>query len=424
MRQSQLFTKTTKEMPHDEVSKNAELLIKAGFVDKLFAGVYTMLPLGLRSLQKIEKIIREEMDKIGGQEILMSGLQPKEVWETTGRWDTLDVLFKLKGGDKDYALGPTHEEVITPLLKKFIFSYKELPRAVYQIQTKFRNEPRAKSGVLRGREFRMKDLYSFHRDQADLDAYYEIAKTAYTAVFKRCGLGDRTYLVYASGGSFSKYSHEYQTITSSGEDTIYICDKCRVGVNKEILADLNSSCPECKQPNLREEKAIEVGNIFKLGTRFSEPFQLQYADEDGTKKPVIMGCYGIGSSRLLGTIAEVLNDEQGMLWPEEVAPYKVHLVSLLNDPEQIKEADALYAQLQSSGLEVLYDDRVEVRAGQKFAESDLIGIPYRIVISAKTLQNNVVELKKRNEKDAKLISRDEALNILAPEAHSPLVRTL
>ena len=345
------------------------------------------------------------MEAIDGQEINMPSLAPKENWQATGRWDTLDVLFKTAGSDeKEYALSPTHEEVVTPLAKKFINSYRELPLAVFQIQNKFRNEKRAKSGLLRGREFLMKDLYSFHADQVDLDSYYERAIVAYNNIFNRFGIGEKTYLTYASGGSFSKYSHEFQTLTSAGEDIIYVCDDCRMAINKEIIADQNT-CPKCGKANLREDKAVEVGNIFKLGTKYSEPFDLKYQDKNGEKKLVIMGCYGLGLSRALGTIVEICHDEKGIIWPEAVAPFKIHLLSLgKND-----QADKIYEDLKKAGVEVLYDDR-DVSAGEKFADADLIGCPYRLVLSKKSLENGGLELKRRNEKDASIIALTEILN--------------
>ncbi|MHB9148449.1 MAG: proline--tRNA ligase, partial [Candidatus Amoebophilus sp.] len=311
MKLSNLITKTRKEASSQDVSVNAQLLERAGYISRLMAGVYSFLPLGLRVLTNIENIIREEMTKLGGQEILMPALQPRENWNITDRWDKVDVLFKLKGaGDRDLCLGPTHEEIVTPLIGSYIQSYKDLPTAVYQIQTKFRNEPRSKSGLLRGREFRMKDLYSFHRTQEDLDNFYEQAKIAYQNIFTRCGLGDITYLTYASGGVFSKYSHEFQTSTQYGEDIIYLCTNCSIAINKELIEEV-FECPQCKEVKLEEQKAIEVGNIFKLGTKFSNAFNLSYLDEFGKSQEIIMGCYGIGSSRLMGTIVEILHDNKG-----------------------------------------------------------------------------------------------------------------
>ena len=410
MKQSKLFTKTVKELPRDEVSFNAKILIKAGFINKTAAGVHTFLPLGLRAHNKICGIIREEMDAIGGQEILMPALTPKSVWETTGRWKNFDALFKLAGADgKEYALGATHEEVITPLAGNYIFSHKDLPAYIYQIQTKFRNEPRAKSGLLRGREFSMKDLYSFHKDENDLNKYYEVVMKAYFKIFKRCGLGNITYLTYASGGAFSKYSHEFQTLSAAGEDVIYICDKCEVAINEEILADQKNKCPQCGGGKLRKEKAIEVGNIFKLGTRFSRPFKLRYMDEKERARDVIMGCYGIGPSRIMGTIVEVHHDDKGIIWPEEVAPFKVHLLSL----GQNEEAEEIYKNLEKSGAEVLYDDR-DISAGEKFADADLIGIPYRAVVSRKSLAAGGIELKRRDSRKSEILSAEELLKKLKP----------
>lgn len=414
MRQSKLFTKTTKTTPKDEASINAQLLIKAGFINKLSAGIYTFLPLGWRVILKIENIIRQEMDKIGGQEIRMPALIPKENWECTKRWETFDALFKIQSGDqKEYGLGATQEEVVSPLLKNFIFSYKDLPVYVYQIQTKFRNELRAKSGLMRGREFLMKDLYSFHTTEEDLDKYYEIQKQAYHNIFARCGLKKFTYLTYASGGAFSKYSHEFQTITNAGEDMIYICSKCRVAINKEIIQE-QSKCPECDNGNLEEKKAVEIGNIFKLKTKFSEPFNLKYADQEGQLKPMIMGCYGIGLDRLMGTMVEKFHDNRGIIWPEEVSPFKAHLIEVQSSEFKVKsQAEEIYKKLLDAKIEVLYDDREEISAGEKFADADLIGIPYRLVVSKKTLEQNGVELKKRQSDNAELITMDKIISSIA-----------
>lgn len=412
MLQSQLFTKTRKEAPSDEVAKNAELLIRGGFIDKLQSGVYTYLPLGVRVLKNIEAIIREEMNSAGGQEIFMPSLHPKENWEKTGRWETMDDLYKIKDSSgKEFALGATHEEVVVPLLKQFVSSYRDLPVSVYQIQNKFRMELRAKSGILRGREFLMKDLYSFHRDEDDLTRYYKIMETAYRNIFKRVGLGNTTYLTFADGGSFAEYSHEFQTITPAGEDTIYICESCAVAVNNEII-DSQDSCPKCENKDLREERAIEVGNIFELKTKFSDAFGMTYKDENGEEKPVIMGCYGIGLGRVMGTIAEVLSDEAGLVWPESVAPFKIHIVELGGDNEEVRGyAKEVYGDLQKNGVPVLYDDREDIRAGEKFADSDLIGIPYRIVISKKTLSEGKIELKDRKTGEVKMLDREELFKL-------------
>ncbi|MDP1845284.1 MAG: aminoacyl--tRNA ligase-related protein [Candidatus Moranbacteria bacterium] len=402
MKQSQLFTKTQKNAPKDEMSLNAQLLIRGGFVDKLMAGAYTILPLGWRVMKKIENIIREEIDAIGGQEIFMPALQPKENWERTGRWSTMDDLYKVKdSSDREFALGATHEEVISPLVKKFINSYKDLPFSAYQIQSKFRMELRAKSGILRGREFMMKDLYSFHLDQEDLNNYYEKAKKAYKNIFERVGIGDKTFVTFASGGSFSKYSHEFQTLTEAGEDIIYICNKCNLAINKEIKSE-TPQCPDCQGSDFREEKAVEVGNIFKLGTKYSAPFNLAVDNKQGEKVTLIMGCYGIGLQRLMGTIVEVDNDEKGIIWPESIAPFKVHLVSLGKN----EEAEKIYQDLLKKNIEVLYDDR-DVSAGEKFADTDLIGLPYRVVVSEKSLKSGGAEIKKRPEPKGEIIPTDK-----------------
>lgn len=403
MRQAKLFTKTLKQDPKDEISINAKLLTRAGFIDKLTAGVYTYLPLGLLVLNKIKNIVREEMNAIDGQEILMPALLPKEPWQATGRWDDpgQEVMFQFKGrSGKDLGLGWTHEEIVTPLAKKFISSYKDLPIAIYQIQDKFRNEPRAKSGLMRGIEFSMKDLYSFHRDEESLEEYYQKALQAYLRVFKRCGL--EAIVVEASGGSFSKYSHEFQVLTEYGEDTIFYCEKCFYAQNKEIAEyKAGDKCPKCGG-KIREGKAIEVGNIFQLKTKYSEPFELSYLDEAGQRRPVIMGCYGIGPSRVMGSIVEVYHDDKGMIWPESVAPFKVHLLSLKADAE----AEKIYQELKDNGIESLYDDR-DVSAGEKFADADLFGLPYRAVISAKTAGK--VEVKERSTGEVEILTVAELL---------------
>ena len=403
MKQSQLFTKTTKDAPKDEVSVNAQLLIRAGFIDKEMAGVYTILPLGLRTLNKIENIIREEINTLGGQEIFMPALQPKENWLKTGRWETMDDLYKVKDASgREMALGPTHEEVVVPLMQRFINSYKDLPFSVYQFQNKFRMELRAKSGILRGREFIMKDLYSFHLEEEDLDVYYEKSKIAYFKIFDRVGLKDVTHLTYASGGSFTKYSHEFQAITPAGEDIIYVCSKCGLAINKEIKAEV-SECPECKNANFIEEKAIEVGNIFKLMTRFTAPFGLTVKNEKGEAKEIVMGCYGIGLGRLMGTVVEVHHDEKGIVWPETIAPFKIHLLSL----NQNDRAEVIYDALTEKGIEVLFDDR-DMNIGSKFADADLIGLPYQLIVSEKNMKDNKVEVKNRKTGAVEYISLDSS----------------
>jgi prolyl-tRNA synthetase len=429
MLQSKLFYKTNKpdknalhNLTGENLAISSELLENAGFVDQLMAGVYSFMPLGFLVLKNIENIIRKNMvdSPMDGQEIVMPSLTPKENWVKTGRWDNFDVLFKLKGaGDKDVALAPTHEEVVVPLAKKFVFSYKDLPFSLFQFQNKFRNELRAKSGILRTREFLMKDLYSFHANQEDLDKYYDKAIKVYFNIFKECGIGKLTYRTLASGGNFSKYSDEFQTITDVGEDIIYICQKCKVAINKEIKEGIKE-CPNCKNNfsaqggpavGWEEKKAIEVGNIFKLGTKFSIPFDLKYTDKDGTDKSVIMGCYGIGLGRLMGTIVEVNHDDRGIIWPKEVAPFLVHLIELKpasrqggSENKKVKAtALKIYQDLQKQGVQVIYDDRQDKSAGEKFAEADLIGIPYRVVVSEKTLAKNSVELKERSKSKIEII---------------------
>ncbi|MDP2664786.1 MAG: aminoacyl--tRNA ligase-related protein [bacterium] len=413
MRLTELFTKTRKEVPTDEESINAKLLIQAGFVHKEMTGVYSFLPLGLRVLNNIIQIIREEMNAIGGQELFLSSLQNPELCKKSKRWDDkiVDIWFKTKlKSDAEVGLANTHEEPLTELMKNHITSYKDLPVFAYQFQTKFRNELRSKSGLLRTREFLMKDLYSFSKTVEEHEAFYQKAKEAYLKVFERVGLGKHTVFTFASGGSFSKYSHEFQTLCESGEDTIFLCEKCGVAVNKEIIKE-QSSCPECKSTDLREKKATEVGNIFSLGTRFSEALDLEFTDEKGMRQPVIMGCYGIGPARVMGTIVELFHDAKGMSWPKAVAPFVVHLVSLEGGES---EAEKAYGELIKKGVEVLYDDRKEASAGEKLADADLMGMPLRVVVSKKTVEQNAFEVKKRNEEKPQMISFEQLLKTIFP----------
>jgi prolyl-tRNA synthetase len=373
--------------------------------------VYSLLPLGLRVLNKINNIIREEMNSIGGQELIMSALQNPEIWKISDRWDQ-DVWFKTAlnvGGEAGF--GWTQEEAITRIATHFVNSYKDLPFYAYQIQTKFRNEERAKSGILRGREFLMKDLYSFHSSQKDLDEFYEKAKSAYTKIFERVGLGEHTFETFASGGAFSKYSHEFQTISDAGEDSIHLSSKKKIAINNEVMNDEMLRDLKISSEELETKSAIEVGNIFKLGTRFSEALKLYYKDENGKEHPVIMGSYGIGPTRLIGTIVEVLSDDKGIVWPDEVAPFRVHLVSLAGSEEVEIEADRIYETLNEHEIEVLYDDR-NLRAGEKFADSELIGIPNRIVISEKTISEGGVEEITRNGKGTHIIPESQLLDRL------------
>ena len=415
MRQSHLFTKTRKDAPKDEVAKNAQLLIRAGFIHKEMAGVYSFLPLGLRVRDNIMRIIKEEMDAIGGQQLKMTALQNPALWKKSDRWrdDAIDVWFKSElrdGGEIGFAT--THEEPITALMQEYIQSYKDLPKYPYQFQLKFRNELRAKSGIMRTREFVMKDLYSFSRNEEQFREFYELCAGAYKEIFDRAGIGAQTFRTFASGGSFSKFSDEFQTICDAGEDTIYIHREKGIAVNKEVytdevLADLGISKDE-----LEEAKSIEVGNIFPLGTRFSDALGLTYKDEKGNQVPVVMGSYGIGPARLMGTIVELLSDEKGIVWPREVAPYKVHLISITGgDASVAKEADHLYDLLRQNGIDVLYDDR-DVRAGEKFADGDLIGIPTRVIVSGKTMGEGGVEVSVRGEGNAAMVSDSNIIEYL------------
>jgi len=401
MKQSELFSKTSKTSESGATSVNHDLLTRAGFVDQLMAGVYSYLPLGVRVISKISNIIREEMDAINGQEVSLPALHPKENWVKTGRWEKVDILFKTTSQTgSEYALGPTHEEVIVPLAKRFISSYRDLPRAWYQIQVKFRDELRAKAGLLRGREFLMKDLYSFHKDVEDLKDYYEKSKAAYTKIFKRCGLD--AIIAQASGGDFTDdYSHEFQVATPNGEDVIFHCPACAFAQNKEVAkVKAGDKCPDCGK-KIAEVKSIEVGNIFDLGIKFSKDFDVKYTDEDGQEKLVVIGCYGIGVSRLMGSIVEVCHDERGIIWPEEAAPFTHHLLTFSDDKEVLAKSKKVYKQLTDEGLDVLWDERAEASNGEKMADSDLIGIPHRLIISPKT--GDKIEYKNRKNKESKNI---------------------
>ncbi|NBU33365.1 prolyl-tRNA synthetase [bacterium] len=411
MKSSQLFTRTRKQAPADETAKNAQLLIRAGFVHKEMAGVYTFLPLGKRVLENVIQIIREEMNAIGGNEISLTALQQKDVWEASGRWsdDVMDVWFRTTlANGTELGLAPTHEEPLTALMKNFIDSYKDLPSYPYQFQIKFRNELRSKSGLMRGREFTMKDLYSFSKDRAEHEAFYEKCAAAYKVIFDRLGIGDITYRTFASGGSFSKFSDEFQTVSPVGEDTIFIHEGKGIALNQEVYTDEVMKDLGIDKNDLVEKTAVEVGNIFTLGTKFSDALDLNYAAEDGTKQPVFMGSYGIGPSRLVGLLAEHFADDRGLVWPENIAPFKVYLAPLGDSVEVTTEAEKLYEQLTKKGIEVLYDDR-NVRPGEKFADADLMGIPYRIVISEKTLASSVYEYKGRTDTDAQMLSHTELI---------------
>lgn len=412
MRQTRLFTKTRREAPSDEQAKNAQLLIRGGYVHKEMAGVYSYLPLGLRVLNNIIEIIREEMNSIGGEELLLTALQNPENWKTSGRWsdEAIDVWFKtkLKNGS-ELGLGTTHEEPITALMTENISSYRDLPVYAYQFQNKFRNEVRAKSGIMRGREFLMKDLYSFNANEESHEAFYKKAQEAYTRIFSRVGIGELTYRTFASGGAFSEFSEEFQTVSDAGEDIIYIDEEKKIAFNKEVLTDDVLKKFGVNRETLVEKKAIETGNIFHLGTRFSEALGLTFTDESGERKPVIMGSYGLGPTRLLGTIVEVLSDEKGIVWPESVAPFKVHLLALGNTDEKVRAfADALYDDMTAHGIDVLYDDR-DARAGEKFAESDLLGMPIRVIVGKDVLKSGEIEVVDRATGTLTKKTREEVL---------------
>jgi prolyl-tRNA synthetase len=414
MRRSQLFVKTRREAPADEGSKNAQLLIRAGFIYKDSAGVYALLPMGLMVVENIKKIIREEMNAAGGNELLMTSLQRKELWECTDRWDDkkVDIWFKshLQNGN-EVGLAWSHEEPITDMMKEFIASYRDLPAYVYQFQTKLRNELRAKSGIMRSREFIMKDLYSYSRSDQEHQKFYNGMTQAYLRIFQKAGLGDNTFVTLASGGAFTEFSHEFQTVTENGEDTIYLDRDAQIAINEEILSDEVIAKAGANKDRLEKLKAAEVGNIFSFGTHKSEQLGLYFSEEDGSQKPVVLGSYGIGVTRLMGVITEHFADEHGLVWPEAIAPYAVYLASIGGEGAVKEAADRLYDLLTGKGIEVLYDDR-DVRPGEKFADADLFGIPYRLVVSDKSLQAGGSELKKRTVIDTTIIPDNQLVESL------------
>lgn len=414
MRLSQLFTRTTKNIPADETARNAQLLIQAGFVHKEMAGVYAYLPLGLRVIENIKQIVREEMNAIGSQELIMTNLQNPEVWKLTGRWndEAVDVWFKTRlQDDSELGLAWSHEEPILQMMQKFISSYRDLPTSVYQFQTKLRSELRAKSGIMRGREFLMKDMYSLHASQADMDAYYDKAIEAYKKIYDRLGIGNETFVAFASGGAFTKFSHEFQTICEAGEDTLYINEDKTIAVNEEVLSDATQEIGVDKS-QLKPVTSAEVGNIFKFGTEKSEKMNIKFTDTDGNQKPIFLASYGIGITRAMGVIAEKFSDEKGLVWPENIAPAKVYLARLQADDSVVKAADEMYDKLTQAGIEILYDDR-DNSAGEKFADADLLGIPYRLVVSQKTVESGKHELKGRTQPEAQTLSSDEIIKTLA-----------
>lgn len=414
MRFTQLFTKTSKTVPADETARNAQLLIQAGFIHKVMAGVYAFTPLGLRVVENIKQIVREEMNAVQGQELIMSNLQPREIWETTGRWDdaVVDIWFKTKlKDDTEIGLAWSHEEAIIEMMKQHLHSYKDMPVSVYQFQTKLRNELRAKSGIMRGREFVMKDMYSMSVDAAQHDAYYDSVIEAYKKVYERLGLGADTYVTFASGGAFTRFSHEFQTVCEAGEDVIYLHRDKNLAINEEILNDESLQQLGVTRDELEAVKSSEVGNIFNFGTDKSEQMDFSFTDENGEKRFVHLGSYGIGITRVMGVIAEKFADDKGLVWPMAVAPAQIYLARLGEATEVIKAADELYEVLTAAEVAVLYDDR-DSRPGAKFADADLLGIPYRVVISEKTQAAGVFELKARTDAEARQISRDELFKVL------------
>ena len=408
MRQSALFTRTRREAPSDETSKNAQLLIRAGFVHKEMAGVYSYLPLGLRTLQNIENIVRSAMNFVGGQEIRMATLHPSEPWKQTGGWDNIDVLFKIQSRtEREYALGQSEEEIVTPIAKEYAVSYKDLPMSVYQIGQKYRDELRAKSGIMRGREFTMKDMYSFHATQEDFDAYYERVKEIYLQIFSLCGLTAK--VTEASGGSFTeKLSYEFMVLTDAGEDDILYCTDCTHCVNVEVATGKEGdTCTKCGKGTMKAAKAAEVGNVFDLGTKYAKDFGFTFKDAEGNDQYPVMGCYGIGITRLMGVIAETLADDKGLVWPHTVSPFKFHLVSLGNNNEEVTAyADKLYEDIAKIGVPILYDDR-DLHAGEKLADADLIGIPVRIIVGKKTLESGQLEVVMRADGKVDMVSREQ-----------------
>lgn len=420
MKRSQLFIKTRRQAPADEEARNAQLLIRAGYVHKEMAGVYSYLPLGMMVIDNIKQIVREEMDAIGGEEMLLSTLQHPHIWKTTDRWDDdkVDVWFKAAlGEDSEVGFGWSHEEPMARLMTQFINSYKDLPVYTYQFQNKLRKEIRAKSGLLRAREFIMKDLYSFSRGKDQHEEFYAKITEAYVKVYERLGIGEITYKTFASGGPFAKFSHEFQTLSPVGEDTIYFHEGEGIAINKEVLTDEILADLNIKRDGLVEKTAVEVGNIFTFGSRYSEPLGLFYTDEKGIQQPVFMGSYGIGVSRLMGLLAEHFADDRGLVWPAAVAPFKVYLVKIGNETEVAEAADDLYKQLTQNGIGVLFDDR-DVSAGESFADADLFGIPVRVVVSGKTLASGSYELKIRQSHNPELVSSKDLLDRITNEQSS------
>ena len=405
MRSTELFTKTKKQAPADEVSKNAQLLIRAGYVYKVMPGSYAYTPLGIRVLEKIKQIVREEMNKIGGQELIMTTLQRAETWQTTGRWDddVVDVWFKTKLKDEtEVGLAWSHEEAIIEMMKDHLTSYKDMPSSVYQFQTKFRNELRSKSGIMRGREFVMKDMYSFNQDSESHEKFYQACIEAYKIIFDRLGIGSDTYVTLAAGGAFTEFSHEFQTICEAGEDIVYLHRDKNIAVNEEVANNEALAKLGIKREDLEKVKTAEVGNIFNFGTQKSEDTDFKFTAESGKQEFVYLGSYGIGITRVMGVLVEKFADERGIVWPKGVAPFSVYLAAIGESEEVKNAANSIYDDLTKAGVEIFYDDR-DVRPGEKFADADLIGIPIRLVVSEKTLAGEEVEFKKRTDSNIEMV---------------------
>ncbi len=410
MRQSKLFTKTLKEAPSDEEAKNAQLLIRAGYIHKEMAGVYQLLPLGFRVVENIKQIVREEMNDMDGQEMLATTLQRKDLWERTSRWDNdvVDIWFKseLQAGG-EIGLAWSHEEPLANMMISHISSYKDLPKVIYQFQNKLRNEVRAKSGIMRGREFLMKDMYSFAETEEQHNVIYEASKVAYKNVYDRIGLGEDTFITFAAGGAFTEFSHEFQTVCEAGEDVTYINREKGIAINEEVLEKANLAEMGVTRDDLEEVKTAEVGNIFNFGRHKADEVGLYFKNEAGDKTPVWMGSYGIGITRVMGVVVEKFSDEKGIVWPESIAPYKVHLVALNTDDAEVRDwAEGIYSSLQRRGVEVLFDDR-DLRPGEKFADSDLLGLPYRIVASRKGKEQGTFEVVTRKTGEVRNLTEEE-----------------
>lgn len=407
MLQSKLFTKTRREAPSDETSKNAQILLRAGYISKEMAGAYDYLPLGLMVVEKIKNIVREEMNAIGSQEIIMTSLQRKELWEKTGRWDdeVVDVWFKSKlKNDTEIGFGWSHEEPITDMMRSFVSSFRDLPVYVYQFQTKMRNELRAKSGIMRGREFVMKDLYSYSLGEKDHEEFYQKVIDAYFRIFNRVGVGEDTFITFASGGAFTQWSHEFQTITDAGEDYIYINREKKIALNEEVMSPESLAKLGVSEGELEKVKTAEVGNIFNFGTRKCEELDLYYTDSDGKKVPVWLGSYGIGITRLMGVVVEKNSSENSLIWPESIAPFKYHIIEIPSQNEEVrKTAEMLYKKFEGQAL---YDDR-DARAGEKFADADLLGMPIHIIVSERGLKEGKVEVKDRKTAQVKMAGMEE-----------------